>query len=148
MPSWSANDADIAFVSTRDGEQHVWAVPAAGGAERQIATSTGRVDAASWGPGGQVVAHALEGRSSRLEIGGASITGTENAFPFRPSWVSATEFFYTADGKIRAGRSARTASTDVPFTATLQATPARYTRARPATSTRARRARRWAWCGR
>ena len=29
MPSWSPNDADIAFVSTRDGEHHVWAVPAA-----------------------------------------------------------------------------------------------------------------------
>ena len=84
MPSWSPNDADVAFVSTRDGEHHVWAVPAAGGAERKIASSTGRVDAASWGPGGQVVLHVLEGGSSRLELGGASITGTENAFPFRP----------------------------------------------------------------
>ncbi len=67
----------------------------------RLPSSTGRVDAASWGPGGQVVLHALEGGSSRLELGGAAITGTENAFPFRPSWLSATEFFYTADGKIR-----------------------------------------------
>ena len=128
MPSWSPNDADIAFVSTRDGERHVWAVPAQGGAERQVATSAGRVDAASWGPGGQIVLHALEGRSSRLELGGASITGSENAFPFRPSWVSATEFFYTADGKIRRRAVGASSFTDVPFTATLQATPARYTR--------------------
>ena len=128
MPSWSPNDADIAFVSTRDGERHVWAVPAQGGAERQVATSAGRVDAASWGPGGQIVLHALEGRSSRLELGGASITGTENAFPFRPSWVSATEFFYTADGKIRRRAVGASSFTDVPFTAMLQATPARYTR--------------------
>jgi len=128
MPSWSPNDADIAFVSTRDGERHVWAVPAAGGGERQIASSTGRVDAASWGPGGQIVLHALAGQSSRLEIGGQSITGTENAFPFRPSWLSATEFFYTADGKIRRRAVGAAGFTDVPFTATLQATPARYTR--------------------
>ena len=125
MPSWSANDADISFVSTRDGEHHVWAVPSHGGAERQIATSTGRVDAAAWGPGGQVVAHALEGSSSRLEVGGTNVTGTENTFPFRPSWVSATEFFYTADGKIRRRTLGAAAFTDVPFTAMLQATVAR-----------------------
>jgi Tol biopolymer transport system component len=128
MPSWSPDDADVSFVSTRDGERHVWAVPARGGAERQLATSSGRVDAASWGPGGQIVLHALEGRSSRLEIAGAPITGAENAFPFRPSWVSATEFFYTADGKIRRRTVGGASFTDVPFTATLQATPARYTR--------------------
>ncbi len=128
MPSWSPNDADISFVSTRDGERHVWAVPAAGGAERQIGSSQGRVDAASWGPGGQIVLHALEGGSSRLELGGVAITGSENVFPFRPSWASATEFFYTADGKIRRRTVGGAAFTDVPFTATLQATPARYTR--------------------
>ncbi len=128
MPSWSANDADVAFVSTRDDERHVWAVPARGGVERQVATSAGRVDAASWGPGGQIVLHALEGRSSRLELGGAAITGDENAFPFRPSWSSATEFFYTADGRIRKRTVGGAAATEVPFTATLQATPARYTR--------------------
>ncbi|MGE4086146.1 MAG: amidohydrolase family protein [Vicinamibacterales bacterium] len=128
MPSWSPNDADISFVSTRDGERHVWAVPATGGAERQVASSTGRVDAASWGPGGQIVLHALEGQSSRLELGGQSITGSENAFPFRPAWISATEFFYTADGKIRRRAVGAAGFTDVPFTATLQATPARYTR--------------------
>ncbi len=129
MPSWSVNDADIAFVSTRDGEHHVWAVPSAGGTERQIATSTGRVDAASWGPGGQVVAHVLEGQASRLELAGKNITATENVFPFRPSWVSSTEFFYTADGKIRRRTLGAASATDVPFTAMLQAMPARYTRA-------------------
>jgi hypothetical protein len=61
-------------------------------------------------------------------LGGAAITGSENVFPFRPSWASATEFFYTADGKIRRRTVGGTAFTDVPFTATLQATPARYTR--------------------
>ncbi len=132
MPSWSANDADIAFVSTRDGGRHVWAVPSTGGQERQVASSTGVVDAASWGPGGQIVAHAVQGTSSRLEVAGANITGTENVFPFRPSWASATDFYYTADGKIRKRALGGAAFTDVPFTITVQATQARgtYTRAK------------------
>ncbi|HUU36441.1 MAG TPA: amidohydrolase family protein [Vicinamibacterales bacterium] len=128
MPSWSGNDADVSFVSTRAGGHHVWAVPSRGGEARMIATSTGVVDAASWSPGGPVVAHALAGTASRLETDGATITGTENVFPFRPSWASATEFFYTADGKIRKRALGGAAFTDVPFAATLQATPARYTR--------------------
>ncbi|MEZ5290175.1 MAG: amidohydrolase family protein [Vicinamibacterales bacterium] len=128
MPSWSGNDADVSFVSTRDGAHKVWAVPSRGGQAREIASSTGAVDAASWSPGGPVVAHVIEGRSSRLEIDGKTITGTENVFPFRPVWTSATEFYYTADGKIRKRTVGGAAFTDVPFTATLQATPARYTR--------------------
>jgi Tol biopolymer transport system component len=132
MPSWSANDADIAFVSTRDGGRHVWAVPSTGGQERQVASSTGVIDAASWGPAGQIVAHAVQGTSSRLEVAGANITGTENVFPFRPSWASAAEFFYTADGRIRKRTLGAAAFTDVPFTITVQATQARgsYTRAK------------------
>ena len=128
MPTWSGNDADIAFVSTRDAGHKVFAVPSRGGQEREIATSAGTIDAASWGPGGTVVAHVTQGTASRLEIDGKAITGDENAFPFRPSWASATEFYYTADGRIRKRSVGAASFTDVPFTATLQATPARYTR--------------------
>ncbi len=129
MPSWSGNDADVSFVSTRDAAHHVWAVPAQGGQERRVATSAGVIDAASWSPGGPIVAHVSAGASSRLEVDGTSVTGTENVFPFRPSWTSATEFFYTADGKIRRRGLGAAAAAEVPFTAVLQATPARYTRA-------------------
>ncbi len=130
MPSWSGNDADISFVSTRDGGRHVWAVPSMGGQERQIATSIGVVDAASWGPSGQIAAHVVQGTSSRLEVDGKHLTGVENVFPFRPSWVSATEFYYTADGKIRRRALGAATFTDVPFTATLQAIAARGTYSR------------------
>ncbi len=128
MPSWSGNDADVSFVSTRDGSHKVYAVPARGGQEREVATSAGAIDAASWSPGGAVVAHVTAGTESRLEIDGKTITGRENVFPFRPSWAGATEFYYTADGKIRKRAVGAATFTDVPFTATLQATPARYTR--------------------
>ena len=128
MPSWSGNDADIAFASTRDAGRKVWVVPSRGGQEREAAASAGAIDAASWSPGGPIVAHVLQGTSSRLEIDGKSITGDENVFPFRPSWASATDFFYTADGRIRKRTVGAPSFTEVPFTATLQATPARYTR--------------------
>lgn len=128
MPSWSANDADISFVSTRGGSRAVWAVPSAGGPERQVATTTAATDAATWSPGGPIVAHVLAGTSSRLEVDGKNITGTENVFPFRVSFANATDFYYVADGKIRKRSLGGASVTDVPFTATLQATPARYTR--------------------
>ena len=128
MPSWSGNDADISFVSTRDAARKVWAVPSRGGQEREVAASAGAIDAASWSPGGPIAAHVLQGTSSRLEIDGQNISGDENVFPFRPSWASATEFYYTSDGRIRKRTVGGPSFTDVPFTATLQATPARYTR--------------------
>ena len=129
MPSWSPNDADIAFVSTRDGERHVWAVPAAGGAERQIASSTGRVDAASWGPGGQIVLHALEGA---LEPARARrrVDHRHRERVSVPSELGAARPSSSTPPTARSGAATvgGASFTDVPFTATLQATPARYTR--------------------
>ena len=129
MPTWAPDDAEIAFISTRDGEQAVWAVPLAGGAERMVSPADVRADAPSWGPGGRLIYHATgPGQTSSLRLDGEPITGDENAFPFRAAWSSPTEFFYTADGRIRkrsiSGGTART----IDFDATLALTPARYTR--------------------
>jgi Tol biopolymer transport system component/imidazolonepropionase-like amidohydrolase len=124
MPSWSGNDADIAFVSTRDGGRDLWAVPSAGGQERKVGTAGGSADAVSWSPGGPLVAHVVAGASSRLEVDGKNITGAENVFPFRVSWTSPTEFYYTADGKIRKRTLGGSSFTDVPFTATVPVTRA------------------------
>jgi Tol biopolymer transport system component len=129
MPSWSPDDKEIAFSSTREGGRSVWSVNVAEHKERMLSTATGTVSAASWSPGGQVVYHSLGGRtSSRLEVDGKPLTGDENAFPFRVAWVSPTEFFYTSDGKIRKRSIQGGEATNVPFEATLQVTPARYTR--------------------
>jgi Tol biopolymer transport system component len=127
MPSWSPDDTEIAFASTRDDGAGVWAVNVASGAERKVSTAIGRVDAPSWGPGGQIVYHSTAEGRSRYEVDGKSLTGSENAFGFRVSWASATEFYYVSDGKIRkrtvSGGNAQT----VAFRATLQALHARYT---------------------
>lgn len=157
MPVWSPDDSEIAFASTREDSAGVWAVRVADGTERKAASSTAKVDAPGWSPDGRIIAHATQaaqgGRSatSHLEANGAPFTADENVFPFRVSWASAStsaspsEFYYTADGKIRKrALSAATAETSaaaaaagasaapktIEFTATLEVTPARYTHRR------------------
>jgi Tol biopolymer transport system component/imidazolonepropionase-like amidohydrolase len=129
MPSWSPDDRQIAFASTREYGQGVWAVDAAGGPEHQLVDTKSRIDAVSWGPGGEVVAHGVDGAKGWLEVGGKPLTGDEHVFPFRPSFVSAREFFYTADGKIKK-RSLDGAVQTIPFTAALEVTPVSGTYAR------------------
>ena len=129
MPSWSPDDRQIAFASTRDAGKGIWAVDAVGGPERQLGTSVGRVDAVSWAPDGQIIAHVLDGTKGWLEANGKSITGTEHVFPFRVSFLSGGGFFYTADGKIKK-RGLNGAVETVPFTAQLEVTPVRNTYAR------------------
>jgi Tol biopolymer transport system component len=149
MPSWSPDDSEIAFASTRGDATSAWAVKVSDGTERKIATGGGRVDAPSWGPGGQIVYHVTAGgggrgrggasavpafgqeQASRYEIDGKAITGTENVFAFRASWTSPTDFYYVSDGKIRK-RTVGGAEQDVNFSATMQVTRAAgaYTRRR------------------
>jgi Tol biopolymer transport system component len=138
MPSFSPDDKEIAFVSTRGDSQSVWAVSILDGAERRITDRKIWADAPSWGPAGEILHHAFADGQSRLELGGHSVTGMENAFAFRASWVSPTEFFYVSDGRIRRrsivspGGAPRT----VEFTAALQVARPAYThRRRDFTST-------------
>ena len=128
MPSWSPDDKEIAFASSRENGQSVWAVSVADGIERKIETARGTIDAVSWGPGNTVVSHVTVAGESRLEAHGRSLTGSENAFPFRVSWVSANEFVYVSDGKIRKRSIGGTAAETIPFRATMQVTRAEYVR--------------------
>ncbi len=128
MPTWSPDDGEIAFASTRDGGNAVWAVKVADGTERKVATASGRVDAPSWGPGGQIVYHVTTGGraggeardTSRYEVDGKLLTGDENVFAFRASFTSADEFFYVSDGKIRRRAVSGGEPRTIPFSATLQ----------------------------
>ena len=127
MPSWSPDDSEIAFASTRENGQGVWAVKVADGTVRKLAAARGRVDAPSWGPGGQLVYHVTAPGESRLESGGKALTGKENAFAFRASWTSPTEFYYVSDGKIRRRDASGGPPRTVDFTATLQVQHPEYT---------------------
>jgi Tol biopolymer transport system component len=140
MPTWSPDDKEIAFASTRDDGQSAWTVNVADGTERKAASAAGRVDAPSWGGGGQIVYHVTTGvgrggsgggpESSRYEIGGTAITGSENVFAFRAAWANAKEFYYVSDGKIRKRSVEGGAAQTVEFSATMQVTraAATYTR--------------------
>jgi Tol biopolymer transport system component len=130
MPSWSPDDTEIAFASTRENGQSVWAVNLASGTERKAASANGRVDAPSWSPGGRIVYHVAAAGQSRLELDGQPLTGNENAFAFRASWATPTEFFYVSDGRIRKRAIGTADARTVEFAATLQVTRASdtYTR--------------------
>lgn len=142
MPTWSPDDKEIAFASTREDGQSLWVVTVADGSERKAATAAGRVDAPSWGAGGQIVYHVTTGggrgssgggpETSRYEIGGKTITGDENVFAFRASWAGAGDFYYVSDGRIRKRSAAGGPPQTIEFSATLQVTRATgsYTRRR------------------
>ncbi len=127
MPAWSADDKEIVFISSRDNYKSAWAVNVATKAERRVASfDSGRIDAASYGPGGQLVYESSVGNDSQLNLDGKALTRNEVVFPFRPSWVSNDAFFYTADGKIKR-RTLSGGVKNIPFTATLEITPAQNT---------------------
>lgn len=129
MPTWSPDDTEIAFASSRDAYDGVWVINVATGAERKVRTVTGaRVDAPSWGPGGQLVYHVTAGNQTRYELDGKPVTGAENVFAFRAAWASATEIVYVSDGKIRRRSIAGLPMQTVDFTATMQVTRPQYRR--------------------
>ncbi|HEY4076847.1 MAG TPA: hypothetical protein VGM26_07930, partial [Rhizomicrobium sp.] len=124
MPSWAPDDKEIGFVSTRDGSRGAWAINVESKAERKLTDTAGRADTLSWGPGGDVIVHSIEAGLGQLSSNGKPISAKgENAFPFRPSWISKAEFFYTADGKIKRRSLGSDGVQVVPFTATFQVTP-------------------------
>lgn len=129
MPTWSPDDREIAFASNRDGGSGLFAVTLASGVERKLRTvEGGRVDAPSWGPGGDLLYHVTQGSQSRYEVDGTPVTGGENVFAFRASWASAGEYLYVSDGKIRRRSTSGLPVQTIEFTATLTAVPADYTR--------------------
>ena len=142
MPSWSPDDTEIAFASSRDSYDGVWVINVATGAERKVRTVAGaRVDAPSWGPGGQLLYHVTAANQTRFEIDGKPVTGTENVFAFRAAWASPTDFLYVSDGKIRKRSVTGLPMQTVDFKATLQVTRPQYTpRVRDFTSAAPRKA--------
>ncbi|HYE85457.1 MAG TPA: amidohydrolase family protein [Vicinamibacterales bacterium] len=129
MPTWSADDGEIAYASSRDAYDSIWAMNVRSLGERRVRTVKGaRLDAPSWGRGGELVYHVTAQGRTRLEIAGQSVTGDENVFPFRASWASATEYLYVSDGRIRRRSIAGLPMQTVDFTATLAVTHPEYQR--------------------
>jgi len=120
MPSWSANDDEIAYASSRDNYDSIWTMNVRSMGERRVRTVKGaRLDAPSFGPGGQLLYHVTEGQQTRFELDGKAVTGSENVFAFRAAWASPTEYVYVSDGKIRRRSLSGLPMQTVEFTATL-----------------------------
>lgn len=129
MPTWSRDDTEIAYASSRDNYESIWATNVRTMGERRVHTLKGaRLDAPSWGPGGQLLYHATADNQSRFEIDGKSVTGSENVFAFRASWASPSEYVYVSDGKIRRRSVAGLPVQTVEFSATMTVTHPEYTR--------------------
>ena len=141
MPSWSPDDDEIAYATSRDSYESLWATNLKSMGERRVRSVKGaRLDAPSFGPKGELLYHVTAGQETRYEIDGKAVTGSENVFAFRASWASPTEYVYVSDGKIRRRSTAGLPMQTVEFTATMAVTHPEYThRVRDFTSTTPRK---------
>ena len=99
----------------------------------------GNVGAPSWSPDGRVLFSVLPGgggfgggggtmSQTQLTLTDQQVASGEDYHPFDAQWLSADEFIYAADGKIKR-RSLRAGNaTLIEFTATLHVSPPSYTR--------------------
>lgn len=140
MPTWAPNDQTIAFVSRDSGHSGpdptdrpipgLWSLNANGRERLLLPVERDRIAdttpaAAAWRPDGTQVVFASQ--RGRLFLGSRPISGAdEDVFPFRPQWISSSEFIYTADGHIKR-RSITGATSVVPFSATISLQRSTYT---------------------
>ena len=139
MPTWSPNDRELTFISGNrigsDGQPTpergrrpgVWAVDA-DRRDRLIVEARDRLApaAAAWSTDGTRLA--ITTTTGQLYVGDEPLANIEDVFPFKPQWISETEFIYTADGKIK--RRSPGGSRVIPFSVTVPLERATYAIAR------------------
>jgi Tol biopolymer transport system component len=78
--------------------------------------------------GASVIYTAVTTGASRLMRNSAPLVEGEDVFPFRVSWLSADEYVYASNGKIRRRKLGETAGRPIEFSATAPVTTPKYTR--------------------
>lgn len=127
MPSWSPDGARIAYAGQEGSKTALYATTIQDGRESLLREAEGRIDAPSFGPGGELAYVVQDAKGSRLEVDGKPVSGGENVFPFRISWGKGG-YYYVSDGKIRRRVGGRPST--VAFAATLEAVKPAYARAK------------------
>jgi Tol biopolymer transport system component/imidazolonepropionase-like amidohydrolase len=133
MPSWSASDQALTFLSRdefnpsampRARNPGLWSIDADNHERLILPARDGQMaDAVGWSPNGTDLAYAAQGQ---LFVNGREVAADEDVFPFRPQWVSRSELIYTADGHIK--RRSMTGNTSIiPFSATVSLRRSAYT---------------------
>jgi Tol biopolymer transport system component len=133
-PAWSPDDKEIAFVrqaiplgARGAASSVVVAINVETGVERVIADVAGRVSGPSWTPDGkQVLYNVIAAGASRLDLSGKPVVSGEDVFPFRAQWLSANDFLYTADGKIKRRTLGGGKAQIIEFTAAVPINPATH----------------------
>jgi Tol biopolymer transport system component/imidazolonepropionase-like amidohydrolase len=126
-PAYSPSSSTIAFVTEREDRRGIWGIDASSGIESSLAPYAGALSAPSWTPdGSKVIFNAIANNRSNLILDGNEVTRGEDVFPFRAQWTSATEFLYTADGRIKKRAINGGAATPVEFTAAVSFTRSAY----------------------
>jgi Tol biopolymer transport system component len=104
----TSDQGHVAYLHLQDAEWSI-RVRDPGGAVATVHTSSERLSAPTWRPGGGVIVFGEQDtpRSSRLHmllLGEPRVmkelSGSEDLFSARPAWVSAGEFIYAADGQL------------------------------------------------
>ncbi|MFQ5704438.1 MAG: DPP IV N-terminal domain-containing protein [Gemmatimonadales bacterium] len=140
-PAFSPDDSRIAFVSSpsrRAARSRIW-IRNEDGSKRLVVEVPGRGAGPAWSPDGSKISfNAIANGMSRLLLADVSGNGKvepkliskarEDVFPFRTSWISATEFIYTADGKVKRGNISGGGTAVIPFEAGVSFTRPVYRR--------------------
>ncbi|OIN56302.1 amidohydrolase family protein [Arsenicibacter rosenii] len=134
-PAISPDGTQITYVSERTETPGIYRLDPAG-AERLVAGSVAKLAAPTWSADGTQIYYNLVNKTQSglavTDLAGKTQVLTpaaEDVFPFRLSWLSATEYLYTADGRIKKQRIGQGGSV-IPFSATVTLAKRSYERKR------------------